>query len=185
MIRSFQWFPKRKGLVNGITVGGYGLGALIFTYVQTSYLNPQNLSPNADGYFSSESILSRVPLLFVLLSGIYLTIQLIGCCLIFTPPRQPNEIIFDEGRFLLIRSPGDDVSTLTFESPIGNNETAGTGDYSSCDDQELLPRQMPQTDLTYQQAVWTKEFVLVTELINLTEYKYLTLDSFRCGLCLL
>jgi len=74
-----KWFPKRKGLVNGITVAGYGLGSLIFTHVQTAYLNPLNLSPDSDGYFTSESILSRVPSLFVLLFGLYLTIQLIGC----------------------------------------------------------------------------------------------------------
>ena len=39
-----KWFPKNKGLVNGITVAGYGLGSLIFTQVQTTYLNPLNLS---------------------------------------------------------------------------------------------------------------------------------------------
>ncbi|OTF77535.1 hypothetical protein BLA29_013279, partial [Euroglyphus maynei] len=75
-----KWFPKQKGFVNGIIVAGYGLGALVFNYVQTSYLNPMNLSPNPDGYFYAESILSRVPNLFILLFAIYITIQLIGCC---------------------------------------------------------------------------------------------------------
>lgn len=134
---------------------------MIFTHVQTAYLNPANLSPNADGYFYNEAILSRVPSLFVLLAGVYLTIQLIGCCLIFTPPKQPNEIIFDEGRFLLIRSPSGDNTSLTFESSIGNNNDTAAVGYSSCDEQELLPRRMPQSDLTYKQAVRTKEFALV------------------------
>lgn len=155
-----KWFPKRKGLVNGITVAGYGLGSLIFTHVQTAYLNPLNLSPDLDGYFSNESILSRVPSLFVLLFGLYLAIQLIGCCLIFTPPRQPNEIIFDEGRFLLIRSPTEDQATLTFESPNAQSGDQVAGGYSSCDDQEPIP--LPsQMDLSYKQAIHTREFALV------------------------
>ena len=148
-------------MVNGITVAGYGLGSLVFTSAQTTYVNPLNLSPDLDGYFSNESVLSRVPSLFVLLFGIYLTIQLIGCCLIFTPPKQPNEIIFDEGRFLLIRSPSDEAA-LTFESPIGHTNDLNGGGYSSCDDQDIPPRPPSQMDLTYQQAFRTKEFAMVS-----------------------
>lgn len=155
-----KWFPKRKGLVNGITVAGYGLGSLIFTHVQTAYLNPLNLSPDTDGYFYNDLVLSRVPSLFVLLFGLYLTMQLIGCCLIFTPPRQPNEIIFDEGRFLLVRSPTDQEA-ITFESPIGSSPNDQAGGYSSCDDQDANLQLPPQIDLTYRQAVKTREFFLL------------------------
>lgn len=146
--------------MNGITVAGYGLGSLIFTHVQTAYLNPQNFSPDADGYFHDEKVLSRVPSLFVLLGGLYLAMQLIGCCLIFTPPKQPNEIIFDEGRFLLIRSPSQE-GALTFESPIGNpNDLAGG--YSSCDDQDVASRPPSPVDLRWREAIRTKEFLLVS-----------------------
>ncbi|KAI2796203.1 hypothetical protein RDWZM_007405 [Blomia tropicalis] len=154
-----KWFPKRKGLVNGITVAGYGLGSLIFTHVQTAYLNPLNMSPRADGYFYNESILSRVPSLFVLLFGLYITMQLIGCCLIFTPPKQPDEVVVDEGRFLLVRSPTDDAA-ITYESP-NNKDGPSPTDYSSCEDQDLPPPENSKVDLTYQQAFRTKEFVLL------------------------
>lgn len=36
------WFPKTPGLVSGIIIGGYGLGALIFDQVSTAIINPDN-----------------------------------------------------------------------------------------------------------------------------------------------
>ena len=69
MAVAMRWFPNKKGLVNGIIVGGFGLGAFIFNFVQTTYLNPQNRSPGKDGYFSLEQndVLERVPSVFLLL----------------------------------------------------------------------------------------------------------------------
>ena len=69
MAVAMRWFPRKKGLVNGIIVGGFGLGAFIFNTVQTTYLNPLNKSPGVDGYFSLEQndVLDRVPSVFLLL----------------------------------------------------------------------------------------------------------------------
>ena len=33
--------------MTGVTVGGFGLGSLIFTQVQTMYLNPGNIKPSS------------------------------------------------------------------------------------------------------------------------------------------
>ena len=30
---AMRWFPKKKGLVNGVIVGGFGMGAFIFNQV--------------------------------------------------------------------------------------------------------------------------------------------------------
>uniref|UniRef100_A0A1W7RA76 Major Facilitator-like protein 5 n=1 Tax=Hadrurus spadix TaxID=141984 RepID=A0A1W7RA76_9SCOR len=79
-----KWFTTRKGLVNGIIVGGYGLGALVFNQVQTSFLNPENVVPT-NGYFDSEDILARLPDLFLLLGGTYFAVQLIGIILLYSP----------------------------------------------------------------------------------------------------
>ncbi|XP_013778885.1 uncharacterized protein LOC106463408 [Limulus polyphemus] len=49
LANGMKWFPHRKGLVNGIVVGGFGLGALIFNQIQTGFLNPENKSPENDG----------------------------------------------------------------------------------------------------------------------------------------
>lgn len=35
--------------MNGIVVGGFGLGAFVFNQVQTAFLNPENVSPGEDG----------------------------------------------------------------------------------------------------------------------------------------
>ena len=73
---AMKWFPKSKGLVNGIIVGGFGLGAFIFNQIQTAYLNPLNHKLDDHGeYFTDDKILHRVPSLFILLGSIYALIQ--------------------------------------------------------------------------------------------------------------
>ncbi|CAG2175374.1 unnamed protein product [Oppiella nova] len=145
-----KWFPARKGLVNGITVGGYGMGALVFNHVQTAYLNPLNASPDTDGFFTDEAILSRVPSLFVMLGAVYLMIQLIACALIFRPPLFPDQIIFNEGKFLLIKSPSESVLECS---------------YSSCDEDSASGRHSPpvrsaqKIDLSPKEAIHTNAFL--------------------------
>lgn len=95
-----QWYPHRKGLINGLIVGGFGLGALGSTTFQTYYLNPQNVSPQANGYFTDDAILDRVPGLFFVLGCIFLTMQIIGCLLISKPVRN-EEHCLQEGENLL------------------------------------------------------------------------------------
>jgi len=87
MAVAMKWFPKKKGLVNGIIVGGFGMGAFIFNTVQTTYLNPLNHSPNSDGYFSKNQndILEKVPSVFLLLGSIYGVMQLVAILLISSP----------------------------------------------------------------------------------------------------
>lgn len=72
---AMRWFPRHKGLVNGVIVGGFGLGAFVFNQIQSSYLNPSNKALDPDGYFSDEAILNRVPSVFLLLGSIYGVIQ--------------------------------------------------------------------------------------------------------------
>lgn len=92
-----RWFPNHKGLVNGLVVAGYGSGALIFSFVQSAYINPDNLSPSEDcpehgneKYFDNESLLRKVPYSFLLLGGVYFLIQLVGCMMIFEPRKSSN-----------------------------------------------------------------------------------------------
>ncbi|KER25679.1 hypothetical protein T265_14167, partial [Opisthorchis viverrini] len=42
------WFPTRRPLIFGLVVGGFGLGALIFTPIQMSFINPDNI-PTVNG----------------------------------------------------------------------------------------------------------------------------------------
>lgn len=81
-----RWFPKSKGLVNGIIVGGFGLGAFIFNQIQTAYLNPLNEELDDEGkFFKDEKILKRVPSVFLMLGSIYAIIQFLSILLIKAP----------------------------------------------------------------------------------------------------
>ena len=84
-----KWFPKQAGLISGLIVMGFGSGALIFNNVQTSYLNPENLSAIKDEQsgqsFYPESVSERVPSLILILGCCYLVMQIIGILLVFDP----------------------------------------------------------------------------------------------------
>jgi len=87
-----KWFPRNKGIAMGVVVGGFGGGSLVFNYIQTAILNPDNLNPTsynpADNnyYFDDPDLLSRVPDLLLTLGGIYLGLGLLACLLITQPP---------------------------------------------------------------------------------------------------
>ena len=85
-----RWFPHRKGLAMGFVVSGFGGGALVFNYIQTAIINPNNISPDSsgsdDGYFTDPELLGRVPNLLLILAGIYLGLGLLACLLVTQPP---------------------------------------------------------------------------------------------------
>uniref|UniRef100_T1IZR5 Major facilitator superfamily (MFS) profile domain-containing protein n=1 Tax=Strigamia maritima TaxID=126957 RepID=T1IZR5_STRMM len=91
-----KWFPNNKGLVNGIIVGGYGLGAFVFTQVQTRYLNPHNSKINENGYFTDTFVLNHVPNVFLLLGAIYASLQLVGASMLSLP----NEVIKEKEKII-------------------------------------------------------------------------------------
>ena len=39
----WEWFPKRRGAVSGLIVGGFGFGAFIYGFVTTGIVNPDNV----------------------------------------------------------------------------------------------------------------------------------------------
>lgn len=43
-----KWLPNHRGLANGFIVLGFGLGSLIFNYVETFIINPNNAKPIPD-----------------------------------------------------------------------------------------------------------------------------------------
>ncbi|XP_065840960.1 L-lactate transporter-like [Oscarella lobularis] len=85
MAAAMTWWPKKKGLVAGFVVAGFGAGAAIFDQVQTHFINPKGLNPtvpdpkNSDEkYFGNVGLLHRVKTCFLILGGTYFSIQLIG-----------------------------------------------------------------------------------------------------------
>ena len=95
MLVGYQWFPRNHGTVSGIVVGGYGLGGIIFTSVQTAYLNPENVSPEDDGFFHDAALLDRVPSLFLVQAAICAGLQLCGVLGIRPPPPERLETLAD------------------------------------------------------------------------------------------
>ncbi|XP_037090892.1 uncharacterized MFS-type transporter YhjX-like [Pollicipes pollicipes] len=77
LLVGYKWFPNSKGLVSGVVVGGYGLGGILFTTIQTGFLNPDNVSPEEDGFFHDAALLDRVPKVFLLQAGVCAVLQLV------------------------------------------------------------------------------------------------------------
>lgn len=98
MSNGFGWFPNRKGLVAGVILAGFGIGTFIFNVAQTAFVNPDNLSPPSDasGYFTQQSILEKVPQLFIFIGSIYAAMQFVGCCLLFKPPDVNYRLVSNE-----------------------------------------------------------------------------------------
>ena len=48
------WFPERPGLISGLIIGGFGLGALIYNNVARAIINPDNVSIGSDGRFPDD-----------------------------------------------------------------------------------------------------------------------------------
>lgn len=67
-----KWLPEKKGLLNGLIIGGMGVGSLIFSAVANAYVNPNHQSVDDNGYFSEDStVVERVPNMFRVLAGCY------------------------------------------------------------------------------------------------------------------
>jgi MFS family permease len=87
---AMKWLPKWKGFANGIVMSGLGIGPLIFNFVQTVFVNPNDVLPERDGngeeYFTDPDLIRRIPHLFLLLGGPYAAMILIGSLLLTDPP---------------------------------------------------------------------------------------------------
>jgi hypothetical protein len=81
-------FPENPGLVSGIIIGGFSLGALIFTQAATLIVNPDNLSQvmTDDGKMVfPDSVALMVPVLMRWLAVGY-TIVFCSALLLITEP---------------------------------------------------------------------------------------------------
>ncbi|VUZ42584.1 unnamed protein product [Hymenolepis diminuta] len=76
-----SWFPSSRATVVGIISSGFGLGALVFTPIQTAIINPNNLRPNSTGRFP-ESVEAAIPNAFLVLGGLVLALELTGTILL-------------------------------------------------------------------------------------------------------
>ncbi|TGZ37984.1 hypothetical protein CRM22_011312 [Opisthorchis felineus] len=84
-----SWFPSKRALVVGLTLAGFGMGALVFTPIQTGFINPNNEKVDSvKKVFTDQSLLDRVPPCLLLCGGILLGIQIIGFGLMRERPKK-------------------------------------------------------------------------------------------------
>ncbi|KAL5106085.1 Oxalate:formate antiporter [Taenia crassiceps] len=89
-----SWFPVNGGFVLGLIAAGFGLGALVFTPIQMAFVNPDNLPVNSTTrYHEDPGVLSRVPTSYLVIGGIMLGLQIIGCAIIRRKPAPKEDPI--------------------------------------------------------------------------------------------
>ena len=67
------------GLMSSIVVAGYGFGGAIWVPLETAFVNPDNIAAipedlsdeTSDKYFEDETVLNKIPQMFLLLGGIF------------------------------------------------------------------------------------------------------------------
>ena len=79
----FRWFPKHRGLVMGICIGGYGISSTMWSPIQLAITNPNNVeavSPEGseEAYFDDPDVLDRVPILIYTMSALYFVFLTLG-----------------------------------------------------------------------------------------------------------
>mmetsp|Transcript_31325 Transcript_31325/g.55051 ORF Transcript_31325/g.55051 Transcript_31325/m.55051 type:complete len:439 (+) Transcript_31325:51-1367(+) len=78
----YKWMPKRKGIISGIVVTGFGCGGALFNIIGAGICNPDNLAPSP--YFGN-SVADQVPRMFMTLGCIYVVATTLGALLLADP----------------------------------------------------------------------------------------------------
>ncbi|XP_076335813.1 apicoplast pyruvate carrier 1-like isoform X2 [Tachypleus tridentatus] len=85
------WFPEKKSTVIGILTSGYAAAPLLMNYVQTFFVNPNNLAPASDGYFDDPDVLDAIPSVFLLMAGVHGCFLFVGLLLYSEPKSREVE----------------------------------------------------------------------------------------------
>lgn len=93
LICGWEWFPEKRGLVTGITLGGYGFGSFIFSQISTKLVNPNNdkadpLLVDGDIDLFGPEVADRVPFMIQTLVYIWACLAFVSILLI---SRKPSE----------------------------------------------------------------------------------------------
>ena len=121
-----QWLPHRKGLVNGVVVMGFGLGAFCFNFFITAWCNPEHLpedvvGPDGGRYYSAASgVPGRVPGLLSTMAAAFAVVLALGSLLIRPPPQTaPAPLLGDDG------APATPAAAARYRPRRGPVEAAG------------------------------------------------------------
>ena len=93
LMTSWAYFPKRKGMVSGTIIGGYGFGGFIFGYISFALVNPDNISPDYEVpggkiFHPDLSICDRAPYMLRVNAIIWACLILISLILVRRLPEE-------------------------------------------------------------------------------------------------
>lgn len=94
-----RWLPKRKSLLSGIIVSGFGGGAFVFGFIATAIVNPTGMSIKdygSDGYFDSASYVAQhVPQMYLTFAAVFFLLITLGAYLIKDTSESHDEPVHD------------------------------------------------------------------------------------------
>lgn len=80
--QSWLWFPEHPGLVSGITIASFGLGALILDPLTSVLINPNQVDPNDTGAYPNY-VIERFPYMLRTMIVIFACLSLCGVLMVF------------------------------------------------------------------------------------------------------
>ncbi|CAM9822255.1 unnamed protein product, partial [Phaeothamnion confervicola] len=83
MVNGWRWFPKRRGLVSGAVVAGFGAGGFIFNQVGSKLANPTSINSVAGSY--PPAIYAAFPVMLRKLALFYAVLTGFGAFLVRPP----------------------------------------------------------------------------------------------------
>ncbi|GFO09920.1 oxalate:formate antiporter [Plakobranchus ocellatus] len=88
------WIPERSSIFTATVTSSAPVVAIIQNQIVTAYVNPLNLRPDvqqgSSAFFSQPQILERVPGAILIIAGMTLAVQVVGCVLVENPPVQQS-----------------------------------------------------------------------------------------------
>ena len=77
-----NYYPEKKGKIYGLILCGLGFSSLVFNPLLQYFINPNDVSPNEDGYYPEE-VANNLPKALFKICWIYLAIGLSGALMMF------------------------------------------------------------------------------------------------------
>ncbi|XP_074594923.1 apicoplast pyruvate carrier 1-like [Brevipalpus obovatus] len=81
-----KWFPERKGLVTGIACASMAFAPTAWTPMITAFVNPLNIPPDMNGYFTDINVLHRTRQCLIIQGIVTLGLFIIGVIFLFPAP---------------------------------------------------------------------------------------------------
>ena len=128
IVCAMDWLPKRKGAAVAIVTSGYGFGPLLFSVIDTAFINPKNDKPNHspymnfpdEKYFTQPEVLNRVPKVFLVLSATCAVMIAVALIVLIKPPsdndqKMPSDTIInnqsEKNESIMLRSLNNSMKT--------------------------------------------------------------------------